>query len=47
MDELSVQHESNKVTGTAMDASSVAGFWFYFSYYAPPALLVERELHMR
>jgi hypothetical protein len=47
MDKLMVQGESNRAMGSAAETLPVAGFWFYFSYYATPALLVERELPMK
>jgi hypothetical protein len=39
--------ELNSVELSATGTSWTFGYWFSFTYYAPPALLVEREARMR
>jgi len=39
--------ELNETEGPAAVTSRALGYWFFFTYYAPPALLVEREARMR
>jgi len=39
--------ELNSIELPATGTSSAFGYWFHFTYYAPPALLVEREAPMR
>lgn len=39
--------ELNTTEMLAAVTSSSLGYWFSFTYYAPPALLVEREARMR
>lgn len=39
--------ELNKAEVPAAVTSWALGYWFSFTYYAPPALLVEREARMR
>jgi hypothetical protein len=39
--------ELNKAEVPAAMTSWAFGYWFSFTYYAPPALLVEREARMR
>ena len=39
--------ELNKGDLPVAVTSRAYSYWFTFTYYAPPALLVEREAHMR
>jgi hypothetical protein len=39
--------ELNEVVAPMTGTSWASGYWFSFTYYAPPALLVGREAHMR
>jgi len=39
--------ELNMTVGPTAGMSWPLGYWFSFTYYAPPALLVDREARMR
>jgi hypothetical protein len=47
METRSVLVEWNVVEVPAAETSRALGYWFSFTYYAPPALLAGREAHMR
>jgi hypothetical protein len=47
MEKQSGPVELNVVAVPAAETSSSLGYWFSFTYYAPPALLAGREARMR